>query len=116
MSNESIELINYLKRYGLNNEIFRKLHPSGISIYEFQQLCLSTEYFEHGSDEEITKLRLVFLRVTIRTDKYSSSIMEDEFVALTEAAIRGFPSAQNKQYTGAGSGNGGFLQCSGSIH
>ncbi len=102
MSNESIELINYLKRYGLTNEIFRKLHPAGISMEEFQRQCMLKEFFDQGSDDEITKLRLVFLRVTIRTDKYSSAITEDEFAALTEAAIRGFPSAQDtKRHAGA---------------
>ncbi len=104
MSNESIELINYLKRYGLNNQIFRKLHPAGISIHEFQKMCIAVDYFDQGSDNEITKLRLVFLRVTIRTDKYSSSMMEDEFTSLIEAAIRGFPSAQDKPVSGTGAG------------
>jgi len=97
MSNESIELINYLKRYGLSNELFRKLHPAGIAMHEFQQLCIATEYFAQGSDDEITKLRLVFLRVTIRTDKFPSSITEDEFKYLAEAAIRGFPSSGGEQ-------------------
>ncbi len=104
MSNKSIELINYLKRYGLNDEVFSRLHPAGISIQEFQQQCIATEGFEQGSDDEITKLRLVFLRVTIRTDKFSALMQDDEFASLIEAAIRGFPSAQDRQATGFDTG------------
>jgi len=104
MSNESIELINYLKRYGLSDVVFKRLHPAGISIQEFQQQCMAIDRFEQGSDDEIAKLRLVFLRVTIRTDKFSASMQDDEFASLIEAAIRGFPSAQDRQATGFDTG------------
>lgn len=114
MPNECIELIGYLKRYGLSNDIFKKLHPAGISLNEYHLQCLANEYFTQDSDDEITKLRLVFLRVTIRTDKCSLPMREAEFESLTEAAIRGFPSAHDKQHTGADAG--GFCLCNTSIH
>jgi len=114
MSNECIELISYLKRYGLTNDIFTKLHPTGIQLHEYQQLCMATEYFTQGSDEEITKLRLVFLRMTIRTDKCSLPMVGSDIDSLVEAAIRGFPSAQNELHAGADAG--GYLRSSAYIH
>jgi len=100
MSNECIEVIKFLKRYGLSNKVFKQLHPAGIPIHEYQELCMATEYFIQDSDHEITKMRLIFLRITIRADKCSLPMMDGEFETLTEAAIRGFPSVQDKQDKG----------------
>lgn len=113
MTNEGIGLIEYLRRYGLNNAMFRKLHPAGISIQEYLQHCLVTEYFEPDSDDEITKLRMIFLRVTIRADKCALPMNDNEIDSLLEAAIRGFPSSGDGHMSG---GNGGYLRCNASLH
>ena len=60
---DTIALLDELRRYGLNDSIFRpRLHHLGGSLNEFRAFCQTVSFFrEHGCNQMLHE-RLVYIR------------------------------------------------------